>query len=410
MLRFMLDLIVKSQGPGGPTPWPGDALSVGPDGLTLDGVPLGPLAHRLGTPLYVYGAATIGRRLDALQGALAGTGRPFVIRYAMKSCRFGPVLDLVRARGHAIDACSPREVELALRHGFGPDQVSLTAGMLSNRDLATVARLGVRPNLDTFSALTRWAATPGHGRSVGLRINPEVAVGYAPGLAYGNAKFGFDQERVLEAAAHARRLGLEVEEVHMHLGWNLPRGTALGVRHAFRALAELAAELGTVRTVDVGGGLGWPHRVDDDPLPLEIWAEIVGEALADLDPAIEVACEPGTYVMAASGALVVEVNTLEERRSGTWLGVDAGHAVNVYPAHYRVPFFVVPVDAPLRPPVQHVHLGGNINEANDVFAHDLPLPEVQEGDLLALWPAGAYGSSMASDHCLRGQPGEVLVG
>lgn len=392
----------------------GDALSVGACGLELDGVDVGALAARLGTPLYVYGRRTLSRRFDELERAGATLGRPFEIRFAMKSNRFGPVLDLVRERRTLkVDTCSPREVERALSHGFSPTELSLTAGMLSQRDLAQVARYGVKPNLDTFSVIRRWAATPGRQTDrIGLRINPEVAVGWGeePKFAYGNSKFGFDQDRVLDAVAYAQSLGLVVDEVHMHLGWGLQRSAEATVRIAFSRLAELAAAIPTVTTVNVGGGLCWRHRATDDPLPIATWAAIVRDATSGLPPHVGVACEPGTYITSASGVLVVEVTTVERRKSGTWIGVDAGHAVNVFAAHYGIPMILLPVAEPLRPVTTTVHIGGNINEANDVFARDRAFPEVAEGELLALWPAGGYGASMASDHCLRGQPGEVLVG
>ncbi len=390
-----------------------DALSTEPDGLHLEGCALAPLAARFGTPLYVYAAGAIRRRFAALRAALASTGRPFRIRYAMKSNRFGPVLDVVRAeRDIHVDTCSPREIARALAHGFAPDELSLTAGMLSNRDLALLADAGVKPNLDTFSVIRRWAATPGRRlNTIGLRINPEVAVGWGsePKLAYGNSKFGFDQDRVVEAAKAARAAGLEVDELHMHLGWGLQRSAEPALRHAFGRLADLATAVGGIRTVNVGGGLCWPHRDADDPMPLDLWATILRESLASLAPEVSITCEPGTYVMAASGVLIVEVTTVETRRAGTWVGVDAGHAVNVFAAHYGIPMVFQPLREPLRPVAGRVHIGGNINEANDVFARDLPFPDVAEGEWLALSPAGAYGSSMASDHCLRGQPGEVLV-
>jgi len=399
--------------------WLGDALSVGDEGLLIDGVPVEGLARRLGTPLYVYGRQTLARRFAELRAALARTGRRFGIRFAMKANRFGPVLSHVRQEaGVTIDSCSPREVLRAMEHGFSPAEISLTAGMLSDRDLVQVARLGVHPNLDTFSVIRRWAAAldaagiEGAGRRIGLRINPEVAVGWGtePKLAYGNSKFGFDQDRVLEAAAFAASLGLVVDEVHMHVGWGLQRSAAGIVSDVFARLAGFAAAIDTVEVVNVGGGLCWKHRPEDDPLPLDTWAEIVREATAPLPEHVRLACEPGTFITAASGVLVVEVNTVEPRRSGTWIGVDAGHPVNVFAAHYGIPMTFIPVRDPLAPNTVVVNVGGNINEANDVFARDRPFPAVAEGDLLALWPAGGYGSSMASDHCLRGQPAETLIG
>ena len=397
--------------------WLGDALDTGPRGLTIDGVAVGPLAAEFGTPLYVYGRKTLARRFAELKAALSTTGRAFEIRYAMKSNRFGPVLDFVRTQGVKVDCCSPREMERAMSHGFAARELSLTAGMLSERDLKAVLASRVRPNFDTFSVLRRWAATldeagvTGVGREIGLRINPEVAIGWGtePKLAYGNSKFGFDQDQVLDAATYAKSLGLTVVEVHMHVGWGLQRSAAGTLREVFGRLAGFAAAIDTVTLVNVGGGLCWKHRVEDDPLPLATWAEIVGDALSGLPATIGIACEPGTFITAASGVLVVEVNTIEERRSGTWIGVDAGHSVNVFAAHYGIPMAFIKVADPLAPDAQLVNIGGNINEANDVFARDRALPAVSEGELLALWPAGGYGSSMASDHCLRGQPGEVLV-
>jgi diaminopimelate decarboxylase len=89
--------------------------------------------------------------------------------------------------------------------------------------------------------------------------------------------------------------------------------------------------------------------------------------------------------------------------------VDAGHAVNLYAAHYGLPMEIAHVARPLAPAVSEYSVAGNINESNDVFAEDVWLPELREGDFLALLPAGAYGSSMASDHCLRGGAAEVAL-
>ena len=108
--------------------------------------------------------------------------------------------------------------------------------------------------------------------------------------------------------------------------------------------------------------------------------------------------------------LVAEVNTVEERRDGTW--IVASTPVTTSTATRPTtppPLALVKVGDPLAPPAETVNVAGNINEANDVFARSLRLLRIDEGDLVALYPAGAYGASMASDHCLRGLPAEVLV-
>jgi diaminopimelate decarboxylase len=390
--------------------WLGDALAAGPRGLTLDGVPLADLARRHGTPLYVYSAATVRRRLAELRGALRSTGAPFRIHYAMKANRFGPFLATIRAEGDVgIDACSPREVERALAAGFAPDEISVTSSMVSNRDLETLAGYGVHLNLDTRSALRRQAALGRGVRRVGLRIDPAVRVGWgdSPKLAYGQSKFGFEPDAVLDAAAEAASLGLEVDELHVHSGWGLQADAAPLLSGVFARLAELARALPTVRTLNVGGGLCWRQRAEDEPLAPATWAALLRQHLAPTGCTI--ACEPGTFVAASCGVLLAEVNTVETRRSGTWIGLDAGHNVNGYAAHYHIPHAILSVERPLDPPVDPVHVAGNINEAVDVFARSVRLPRLAEGDLVAFFPAGGYGASMASDHCMRGLPNEVMV-
>jgi len=388
--------------------------------LHLDGVSLAQVAARHGTPTYVYGRESLARRFAELREALGGLGRPFQIRFAMKSNRHPEILAAVLGEGDIdLDTCSPREVVRALEAGFPRGRISLTAGMLSNRDLVQVAQAGVVPNLDTFSAIRRWAETPGRAAdAIGLRINPGVKVGWggSPKLAYGDAKFGFDRERVVDAAREARSRGLVVEELHVHLGWGMQAGDAAAAEVGYARLAEACRAVGGVRRVNVGGGLCWPQRVEDAPLSLAAWTAAIRRAFVEVPSDVEVVCEPGTWITAAAGVLLVEVTTVEPRATATWVGVDAGHAINLYAAHYGIPLFFIPVQAPRRPipevagGPQRVNVGGNINEANDVFALDLPFPEVTEGEILALWPAGAYGASMASDHCLRGQPAEVVVG
>jgi diaminopimelate decarboxylase len=397
--------------PTSPSPWwIGDALGASEQGLEIDGQPIAPLAKAHGTPLYLYGARTVRRRLSELRAALADTGAPFRIHYAMKANRFEPLLDLVRREGDiGIDACSPREIERARASGFLSREISFNATMVSDRDLAAVAKAGSRVIFDTRSALRRWAAIEGASRRVGLRIDPGIQVGWGenPRLAYGKSKFGFESDAVVDAVGYARSLGLEVDELHMHAGWGLPASAEPLLGEAFDRLAALARATPSVRTLNVGGGLGWRQRAEDEPLTPARWSRLLRDHLAKTGCAL--ACEPGTYVAASAGVLVAEVTTIESRRSGRWIGLDVGHNVNVYAAHYQIPMAIIPVARPLDPATQVVHVAGNINEANDVFARDLAMPELREGDRVALFPAGAYGASMASDHCMRGFARELLV-
>src|SRR5215212_6299351 len=391
--------------------WQSDDLGEDSRGLVFAGRGVAELVAQHGTPLYVYSAEVIRRRFRELRAALAATGAPARIRYAMKANRFRSVLETVRREGDiGIDACSPGEVALALEVGFAPAEISVTSVMPSNRDLAVYAAAGTHVNLDTFSALTRWAATPGHSRRVGLRIDPEVAAGYGtdPRFAYANGKFGFAPTTVPEAARFAAGLGLEIDELHVHVGWGLQEAARDALGSVYGRLAALADRLTSVRVVNVGGGLCWRQQREELPLSLATWSALLELHLAPLRRTI--ACEPGTYPLASAGLLIAEANTVEPRGGATWLGLDAGQNVNGYAAHYGIPHEIIHVGQPLAPAMVRYNVAGNINEGIDVFARDTMLPEVREGDLLALFPAGAYGSSMASEHCLRPPAREVMLG
>lgn len=130
--------------------------------------------------------------------------------------------------------------------------------------------------------------------------------------------------------------------------------------------------------------------------------------LAPLD--VTLVCEPGTWVVATAGVLIVGVNTVETRRQVHWIGVDASYAINVLPAMYDIRLEVIPLcDSPATPALS-VSVAGHINEGLDIWARDCRLPGAKAGDLLDFFPAGAYGSSMASNHCMRGDFAEVTVG
>lgn len=382
-------------------PWWADGGPTPDDELRLDGASLSELARAHGTPLYVVSRRLALAQVERLREALPGAR----IHYAMKANRCRALLDALRPACLA-DACSPREVALALEVGWPREDISFTAGNLSDRDLDALIAMGVHVNLDARSAIRRYAARGGRG-PIGLRVDPGVVVGYGhdPKVTYGNTKFGFLAEDVPEAAALAASLDLEVDTLHCHAGWGLQEPDAARMDEAFARLASLARALPTVRVVNVGGGLGARQRAEDAPLALGTWAASVRRHLG----AWQVACEPGTWVVARAGVLLAEVVQVERKGDVTWVGLDAGHNVNVYAAHYGIPMEIVPVARPNAACDTTVHVAGNLNEAGDVFARDRRLPALAEGELVALLPAGAYGATMASDHCLRGGVSEIAV-
>lgn len=390
--------------------WETPSLRASNEGLQLDGYTLSDLAIQHGTPLYVYSRATIQRRLQQLQETLSAAVNHTKIYYAMKANRHTDVLrTMLDMPGVGIDTCSPQEVERALAHGFLPEDISFNAGMLSNHDLEMLAAMGVHCTLDSFSALRRYGALVPQGTAVGLRFDPGVRASYRhnPRTTYGVAKFGFEPTACDEAVQAATQAGLVVDSIHMHIGWGIPEEAAPLMDEAFGRLAELTQRIPGLRQVNIGGGLGGRFQESDQPLHLQTWGELIQRHFAKLD--LTIACEPGTFVVAAAGVLLLEVNTVETRRNINWIGVNGGFPLNPCPALYDIPLAVVSVSQSDAPYQERYHVAGHINEAGDIWVRNQMLPAVQEGDLLAFVPAGAYGSSMASNHCMRGSFHELMV-
>jgi diaminopimelate decarboxylase len=376
------------------------------------------IAREQGTPVVVYDLVRIEEQARSLVDAFERVGAPFRLRFALKAQREPEVLAFVRGLGAVgIDACSPGEVRHAREHGWSVDEISFTGTNLSATDVDALLDAGVHVNLDLLSQLERWGRRA-PGTSVGIRVNPRAGASWSglPGAEgeslYAKAtatKFGVLLEQLDDAIAIAANHELTIDTVHAHVGDGfltdgLPRfGVAIErVADMTRRVVDAGHE---VREVNVGGGLGVPQRSEDETLDVDAYAELLTKHLGPLG--VTIACEPGDYLAKESGILLAEVVTLDER-DGVWFaGLDAGF--NVAPEHFiygaLVP--IVLCRAADADPTGTYTVAGNINEGNDLWGEDVRLPELAEGDVLALLLVGAYGRSMHIEHCLRPPAGTV---
>jgi diaminopimelate decarboxylase len=161
-----------------------------------------------------------------------------------------------------------------------------------------------------------------------------------------------------------------------------------------------------VEEVNTGGGLGIPFRPQDRPLDLDAWADVMARHLGPLD--VAVGTEPGEFLAKESAVHLAEVVTVEDRDGITFVGLDTGW--NVINEHfvYRIPFHPILARAADADAVREVTVAGHINEGADLFAEDHPMPEVHEGDIVAIPNVGSYNASMVSVHCLRPPAGAVF--
>ena len=395
-----------------PSWWRRPGLDVDADRLALNGHDLDALLREHGAPLFVYDLARPAENVRALQAALRRAGLRYVTRFALKACPDPRILAVLRGLGEpgrpdgiGIDACSPGEVLHALANGWAPDAISHTGTNVSERDLDVLLAHPIRLNLDGVSQMER-VGRRAPGRAVGIRVNPGAGAGYTDHLAYAGerpTKFGVTPERLDDAIAAARRHGLVVDTLHFHAGsgW---LGGQLGEFEA--ALARATAMLErlldagfAIREVNVGGGLGRVARDPEIPVDLDAYAQTIAARLAPYD--VTAAFEPGDFVMKDAAVLLAEVVSVERRGDVTFVGLDVGWNVNCAYFIYGYAQEVVPLVAPLRERTQLVTVAGHINEAGDVFAEDYPLPELAEGEGVAILNAGGYLQAMSMTHCLR---------
>ena len=400
--------------------WARPGLEVRDGRLAIAGRDAEAIAREHGTPVYVYDLVRVEEQVRALQEALAGAGLRSRVRFALKAQREPGFLRFLRDLGSpgtvesvGIDVCSPGELRWALDHGWEASEISYTGTNLSERDLDVILDAGVHLNVDLLSQLDR-VGRRAPGSRVGIRVNPRIGAAYpGGGQSYAGdrpTKFGIYPERLDDAIAIVRRHGLIVDTVHVHAGY-LFLSDALGqVRETMRRVAEIARALidagCPIEEVNTGGGLGVPFRPGDEPLDLDAWSESLAKHLGPLD--VVVGTEPGEFVAKECAVHLAEVVTVEDRDGTPFVGLDTGW--NVVNEHfvYRIPFFPILCRAADADPVPRVTVAGHINEGNDLFAEDHPMPEVHEGDVVAIPNVGSYNASMVSEHCLRPAPASVF--
>ena len=394
--------------------WVRDDLCYREGDLYFAGHKVAQLAHQLGTPSFVYSANRVKENLQRIRNALNNAqleGRS-TIYYAMKANRFAPLLHSIYNSGMSgIDACSPNEVRHAISCGFKPENISFTATSLTFKETEELSKYeNLKVNCDTQHMIKTWGEL-NPGSQIGIRINPATGIsrscsGKLQYAGCGTTKFGIYTEQFESALELAARHNLTVNRIHFHTGCGYLTGELSQLDNVFSASMKFVELAGNITHVNIGGGLGVPHTRDDSRLNLDEWSGVLKKHFAHTNLHVEV--EPGDYIVKDAGMLLLSKTYAEQKRDTMFVGLDAGFNIAPEPAYYSLPFepVLVKQDDSARYPTTVV---GNINEALDVWYADLPLPDMEKHDYLALTNAGAYSSSMASNHCMRGEFKEFLL-
>lgn len=397
-----------------------DTFPMSSDGYRTEiaGIPVVELAHRFGTPVFVYDAATIAARVRSL-------ARFDVVRYAQKACSNIAVLDLIRREGALVDATSAGEMHRAFAAGYpaigDPPPIVYTADIFDRDSLDAVVETGVHVNCGSAEMIDQYAARRGDGH-VTLRINPGFGHGHSRKTNTGgdHSKHGIWHEDLPEVLGRTAALGIRISGLHVHIGSGSDLEHLSQVTHA---MEQLALRVGPqLESISAGGGLPVPYKAGDPSMDVDAYFSLWDAARTRISEAlghrVRLEIEPGRYLVADSGFLVTEVRATKRMGANRFCLVDAGFHNLVRPAMYGSyhPMALAPADGQTDLEPGDFVIGGPLCESGDIFTQgadglvgQVRLPEPRVGDMLVIGVAGAYGFSMSSNYNSKPLAAEVLV-
>ena len=380
--------------------------------LYAESVPLAEIAAQVGTPCYVYSRATLERHWRAFDQPFGN--HPHLICYAVKANGNLAVLNVLARLGSGFDIVSLGELERVVAAGGDPGKVLFSGVAKRPDEIERALSLGILCfNVESAVELDRInevAGRLGKKAPISLRVNPDVNPKTHPYIATGLSehKFGINIRDAVGLYRRAEKMDhLEIHGVDCHIGSQL---TELGpLADAFDRLLLLVAELEqqgiAVRHLDLGGGLGIRYRDETPPAPIEK-IKIIMDRLNGRD--YKILLEPGRNIAGNAGVLLTRVDTLKLGKQKNFAIVDAAMNDLLRPALYSAWHDIIAVNTQGNQPVRIYDVVGPVCETGDFLGTARSLA-VDQGDLLAIRSAGAYGFSMSSNYNTRPRAAEVMV-
>jgi len=393
-----------------------------------EGVPLASAAEKFATPAYLYSGGAIADAYREFEGGLHGIGH--TICFAVKSNGNLSILKLLTELGSGFDIVSGGELRL-LQHLGVPGERIVFSGVGKSREEIREAlnyRTGAQsaPGVLLFNAeseaeleilseeASRIVQNGLKPPATAIRVNPDVLAGGHPHIATGRHehKFGLDWKEAKRLyLAHRDSKWIRWAGLSAHIGSQITTLDPFrrAVKRLVGYLAELKAHGISLRYLDVGGGLGVRYSDQKPPKRTE-YAKLVKELVRGAN--VEILLEPGRSIIAQSAVLLTRVVYTKTNRGKCFVIVDGAMNDLMRPSLYGAihPITKVARDKEERGNKRRrADIVGPVCETGDCFLHDWPLGEVQAGDLLAIWGAGAYGMALTSNYNARCRPAEVLV-
>ncbi len=373
------------------------------------------LIKEYGSPLYVYNENILRQKCRDMKNLV--DYKNFIPNYSIKANSNLTVLKIVKEEGLRADAMSAGEIQLLLHAGFKPENLFFVPNNVSEAELKYAVDNGVLVSVDSLSQLEILGKINQGGKAA-VRFNPGVGAGHHEKVvtAGKKTKFGVNIDCVDEVKAIAKKYNMKICGVNQHIGSLFMEGDSY--IEGVKSLLAVAEQFEDIDFVDMGGGFGIPYKkqVGQEPLDLASFKEKLTQVLEQwtdkYGKKILFKTEPGRYIVAESGVLLGNVYATKANYGNKYVGTDIGFNVLarpvMYDSHHDIE--VYRNGNPLNDSeVEEVTVVGNICESGDIIAKNRELPVINEGDILGIMDAGAYGFAMSSNYNMRLRPAEILI-
>lgn len=370
------------------------------------------IAAAHGTPCYIYSRAALEAAFMEYHQALEGTEH--LICYAVKANSNLAVLNVLARLGAGFDIVSGGELERVMAAGGDPSKIVFSGVSKKPEEMARALELGIHCfNLESaaeLEVLNRVAAEHGHVAAVSVRVNPDVDAKTHPYISTGlrENKFGLTIDEALRVYQRAAQLDhVQVVGLDCHIGSQLTElRPFIDALHRLLQLVDSLADLGIViRHLDLGGGLGVHYR-DEQPPSIAQYIGAIREVLGERE--VQLMFEPGRSIAANAGLLVMRVEYLKSTPEHHFALVDAAMNDMIRPALYQAWMDIQRVEQSTDGQLADWDVVGPVCETGDFLGKGRTLT-LNQGDLLAMFGAGAYGFTMSSNYNSRTRAPEIMV-
>jgi diaminopimelate decarboxylase len=381
--------------------------------LYCENVKVAQVAEAVGTPFYLYSHHTLVDHLTKIQKAFAPVDP--IVCFAMKSNDNLAILKVLADHGAGFDIVSLGELKKALKVNADPKKIVFASVGKTQEEIAFALKKGILffnvESVPELEEINRIACSMNKIAQVALRINPDVEATTHEFITTGTLKnkFGIDLKSTRELLKSQEHFShIRINGLHIHIGSQIVSGTPFinAIKKVTSFIKELRAEGIAIEYLDIGGGLGIIYK-DEKPQTAKAFAEAVLPYLEGTG--LKIVMEPGRFIAGNAGIFVTKVLYLKDNGFKKFLIVDGGMNDLLRPSLYNAYHEIVPVKNNRSRMTMQVDVVGPICESGDFLGKDRTLPSLQQGDLLAVMSAGAYGYVMSSNYNVRCRVPEVLV-